>query len=53
MESILAIKSVVKREFFKQNQNPFIFYNKQDDNFYLAYYNGVERSKDSTKTCGK
>ena len=40
---------VVKRELFRQNQNPFIFYNKQDDNFYLAYYSGVERSKDSTK----
>jgi len=40
---------VVERELFKQNQNPFIFLNKRDGYFYLAYYNGVEKSKDSTK----
>jgi hypothetical protein len=37
---------VVQRELGTQNQNPFIFYNKQDGNFYLAYYHGVERSND-------
>ncbi len=40
---------VVERELFKQNQNPFIFFNKRDGCFYLAYYSGVEKSKDSTK----
>lgn len=33
----------------EQNQNPFIYFNKRDKNFYLLYYSGVERSKDSTK----
>ena len=37
---------VVKRELGTQNQNPFIFFNKQDNNFYLAYYHGVERSNE-------
>lgn len=40
---------VVPRELFKQNQNPFIYFNKQDGYFYLTYYSGVEKSKDSTK----
>lgn len=37
---------VVKREFGTQNQNPFIYFNKQDGYFYLAYYHGVEKSND-------
>ncbi len=37
---------VVKREVGTQNQNPFIFFNKQDGYFYLTYYHGVERSND-------
>jgi hypothetical protein len=37
---------VVKKELGTQNQNPFIYFNKQDGNFYLAYYHGVERSND-------
>jgi len=35
---------VVKRELGTQNQNPFIYFNKQDGYFYLTYYHGVERS---------
>ncbi len=42
-------KVVVAREKGKQNQNPFIYYNKQDKYFYLTYYSGTERSKDTTK----
>jgi hypothetical protein len=34
---------IVPMEKGKQNQNPFIFFNKQDETFYLAYYNGIER----------
>ena len=37
---------VVSREHGKQNQNPFIYFNKQDKEFYLVYYNGIERAKD-------
>ncbi|MHB8581030.1 MAG: hypothetical protein ACYDA4_14395 [Ignavibacteriaceae bacterium] len=37
---------VVPRELGMQNQNPFIYFNKQDRNFYLTYYHGVERSND-------
>jgi len=37
---------VVGRELGKQNQNPFVYFNKNDKNFYLAYYHGVERSND-------
>lgn len=37
---------VVKRELGTQNQNPFIYFNKQDGYFYLTYYHGVERSND-------
>lgn len=36
---------VVPREKGKQNQNPFIYFNKNDEHFYLVYYNGIERSK--------
>jgi hypothetical protein len=36
---------VVSREKGKQNQNPFIYFNKNDEHFYLVYYNGIERSK--------
>lgn len=36
---------VVAREKGKQNQNPFIFFNKKDKTFYLVYYSGIERSK--------
>ena len=39
-------KVVVPRELGKQNQNPFIFFNEQDKNYYLAYYHGIERSND-------
>ena len=35
---------IVKREFGTQNQNPFIYFNKQDNCFYLYYYHGVETS---------
>lgn len=37
---------VVKRELGTQNQNPFVFFNEEDQSFYLAYYHGVERSND-------
>jgi hypothetical protein len=29
----------------EQNQNPFIYFNKNDSNFYLFYYNGTERAE--------
>jgi len=29
----------------EQNQNPFIFFNKNDSTFYLFYYNGTERAE--------
>ena len=29
----------------EQNQNPFIYFNEDDSNFYLFYYNGTERAK--------
>ena len=29
----------------QQNQNPFIYFNKNDGFFYLFYYNGTERAK--------
>lgn len=29
----------------EQNQNPFIYFNDNDSNFYLFYYNGTERAK--------
>ncbi len=31
----------------EQNQNPFIYFDKNDLNFYLFYYNGTERAKDN------
>ncbi len=37
---------VIPREKGKQNQNPFICFNKNDGLFYLAYYHGVETSND-------
>lgn len=40
---------VVPMEWGKQNQNPFIFYDKKDKNFYLTYYTGDEKNKDTTK----
>lgn len=40
---------IVAREKGKQNQNPFIFFDKNDNNFYLAYYNGIERNPDPKK----
>lgn len=33
----------------QQNQNPFIYFNKNDDTFYLFYYNGTEQSKVSPR----
>jgi len=32
-----------------QNQNPFIYFNKNDSTFYLFYYNGTERASDKNK----
>jgi hypothetical protein len=29
----------------EQNQNPFIYFNKNDSTFYLFYYNGTERAE--------
>ncbi len=29
----------------EQNQNPFIYFNKTDSNYYLFYYNGTERAE--------
>ncbi len=29
----------------QQNQNPFIYFNKNDNTFYLFYYNGTEHAK--------
>jgi hypothetical protein len=40
---------VVEREAGKQNQNAFAFYNPKDKTFYLTYYSGIERSKDTSK----
>ena len=40
---------VVSREVGTQNQNPFIYFNKKDGDYYLAYYHGVERSSDTSK----
>ena len=31
-----------------QNQNPFIYYDSRDKSYYLFYYSGIEKSKDST-----
>lgn len=39
---------VVPRQRGMQNQNPFIYFNNEDKNFYLFYYNGIEKSRDST-----
>lgn len=39
---------VVPRQRGMQNQNPFIYFNKRDGHFYLFYYNGIEKSRDST-----
>ena len=35
---------VVPYEKGVQNQNPFIYFNEQDKNYYLFYYNGTERA---------
>jgi hypothetical protein len=40
---------VVPKELGTQNQNPFIYFNKQDGYFYLTYYHGVERSNNKSK----
>ncbi len=40
---------VVPMEKGMQNQNPFIFFDRRNRNFYLVYYHGRERSRDSTK----
>lgn len=39
---------VVPKRRGMQNQNPFIYFNKRDGHFYLFYYNGIEKSRDST-----
>jgi len=39
---------VVPRERGMQNQNPFIYFNKKDRSYYLFYYSGIEKSKDTT-----
>lgn len=33
----------------EQNQNPFIYFNENDKNFYLFYYNGTERAESNRK----
>jgi hypothetical protein len=33
----------------EQNQNPFIYFNMNDNTFYLFYYNGTERSKENPR----
>jgi hypothetical protein len=40
---------VVAREKGMQNQNPFIYYNKNDKNYYLAYFHGIEKGEDHSK----
>ena len=40
---------VVPKELGTQNQNPFIYFNKQDGYFYLTFYHGIEKSKDKSK----
>ena len=40
---------VVSMEKGMQNQNPFIYYNKNDKSFYLAYYHGIEKGDDHSK----
>lgn len=42
-ENMTVIAPYVKGE---QNQNPFIYFNKNDNYFYLFYYNGTERAKE-------
>lgn len=37
-------KEIVPYADGEQNQNPFIYFNKNDNTFYLFYYNGTERS---------
>lgn len=36
---------VVPYEKGEQNQNPFIYFNDKDSNYYLFYYNGTERAE--------
>ena len=38
-------QEVVAYEKGKQNQNPFIFYNEKDKNYYLTYYSGIEKAE--------
>ncbi len=33
----------------EQNQNPFIYFNNNDNHFYLFYYNGTERAKEGPR----
>ncbi|MDR3627570.1 MAG: hypothetical protein P4L45_12085 [Ignavibacteriaceae bacterium] len=40
---------VVPMEKGMQNQNPFIYFNKNDKNFYLAYFHGIEKGDDHSK----
>jgi hypothetical protein len=40
---------VVPLEVGMQNQNPFIYYNQQDQNYYLFYYHGLERGEGEKK----
>lgn len=40
---------VVQREKGKQNQNPFIYFNKLDKHFYLTYYSGIEKGENKSK----
>lgn len=39
---------VVPLEIGMQNQNPFIYFDKRSKEFCLFYYNGIEKSSDST-----
>ncbi len=45
-ENKTIITSYTKGE---QNQNPFIYFDKNDQNFYLFYYNGTERAEKDKK----
>jgi hypothetical protein len=40
---------IVPFEIGIQNQNPFIYYNQQDQTYYLFYYHGREREVDDNK----
>ncbi len=45
-ENKIIITTYTKGE---QNQNPFIYFDSNDNNFYLFYYNGTERAEKDKK----